>query len=287
VSQPREPLPQEPLPDAGFARLVAVMARLRAEDGCPWDREQTLQTLRKYLIEESHELLDAIDGLGTDATALPAQLPLPQADPEATALLKEELGDVLLQVVFQSRIAQESGWFTVDDVAKGIADKMERRHPHVFGDGSAKTAQEVTRTWEQIKRQEGKGALAGVPRQLPALLRGQRIGEKAARIGFDWPDAAPVLDKVEEELLELREAMASGNRAAMSEELGDLLFALTSLGRKLDLDADAALHGTLDKFTRRFSHVEQQAEARYGRENQATLDQLEALWQEAKRIERA
>ncbi len=278
---------QPSLPDEGFARLVAVMARLRApEDGCPWDREQTLATLRTYLVEESHELLDAIDALGADAKALPADLPRLDADPKLTAELREELGDVLLQVVFQSRIAQESGWFTADDVARGIAEKMIRRHPHVFADAQPTTAGHVRASWEQIKRKEGKSALAGVPRNLPALLRGQRMGEKAARIGFDWPDVEPVLAKVDEELLELREAMASGDRAAMADELGDLLFALTSLARHLQVDAEQALRGTLDKFTRRFGYVEREAEIRYGSDHHSTLDELEALWQEAKRAER-
>lgn len=274
------------LPDEGFSRLVAVMAHLRAPDGCPWDRAQTLETLRTYLLEESHELLDAIDGLGDAGRALPADLPLADVDPVLVEQLREELGDVLLQVVFQSRIAQEAGWFDAADVARGIADKMVRRHPHVFGDASVETAADVSRNWEQIKRREGKGALAGVPRNLPALLRGQRMGDKAARIGFDWPEASGALAKVDEELLELREAMASGDRAAMSDELGDLLFALTSLARHLEIDAEQSLRGTLDKFTRRFGYVEQQVEARHGREHRASLDALEALWQEAKRLER-
>lgn len=274
------------LPDEGFSRLVAVMAHLRAPDGCPWDRAQTLATLRTYLLEESHELLDAIDGLGDAGRALPADLPLPDADPVLVAQLREELGDVLLQVVFESRIAQEAGWFDAIDVARGIADKMVRRHPHVFGDADAETAADVSRNWEQLKRREGKGALAGVPRNLPALLRGQRMGDKAARIGFDWPEASAVLLKVDEELAELREAMASGDRAAMADELGDLLFALTSLARHLEVDAEQSLRGTLDKFTRRFGYVEQQIEARHGREHRASLDALEALWQEAKRLER-
>lgn len=292
------------LPEPGFARLVAVMACLRApEGGCPWDREQTLATLRAYLIEESYELLDALDDLGPAARALPADLPwpvassesvepkaLPAPDAAAVAQFREELGDVLLQIAFQSQIAAEAGWFTADDVARGIADKMVRRHPHVFGEGNAQgdvsTPAQVTSQWEQIKRKEGKGALAGVPRHLPGLLRGQRMGEKAARIGFDWRSPADVLPKVDEELAELRAAIAGGDRDSVQEELGDLLFALTSLARHLDVDAEQALRGTLDKFSRRFAHVETQAELRHGREAQAGLDELEALWQEAKALER-
>lgn len=277
------------LPGPGFARLVAVMASLRAIDGgCPWDRQQTLATLRAYLVEESYELLDALDALGPAAQALPDDLPSTAPDPATVAQFREELGDVLLQVAFQSRIAEEAGWFSADDVARGIADKMIRRHPHVFGDGAAAvaTAAQVTTQWEQIKRKEGKGALAGVPRHLPGLLRGQRMGEKAARIGFDWAAAADVLPKVDEELAELRAAIADGQRDAVQEELGDLLFALTSLARHLDVDAEQALRGTLDKFARRFAHVETRAEARHGRDGQASLDELEAFWQEAKALER-
>lgn len=274
--------------ESGFARLVGVMAQLRAETGgCPWDREQTLASLRTYLIEESHELLDAIDALGNDARALPADLPTARPDPALVAQLREELGDVLLQVVFQARIAEEAGWFTADEVATGIADKMVRRHPHVFAEGDAQTAHEVKDRWEQQKRREGKGALAGVPRQLPALLRGQRIGDKAARIGFDWPDAAQVWAKIDEELAELREAIGQGQPAAISDELGDVLFALTNLARHLQVDAEQALRGTLDKFTRRFEHVERAVESRHGRAYKASLDELEALWQEAKQLERA
>ena len=274
-------------PVGGIDRLVAVMVALRAPDGCPWDRAQSLATLRAYLVEESHELLDAIDALGPAATAIAEQLPA-TADPVAVAQLREELGDVLLQVAFQAQIASENNWFDLNAVANTIADKMVRRHPHVFAkDGTVVDAGDVKTRWEQQKRSEGKGALAGVPRALPGLLRAQRIGDKAARIGFDWPDAAAVWPKIEEELAELHQAEASGDRAAMQDELGDLLFALTSLARHLGIDAELALRGTLDKFSRRFNHVEAQAEARHGRSYQASLQQLEDLWQDAKRLERA
>lgn len=276
------------LPQEGFARLTAVMAQLRAaEGGCPWDREQTLATLRAYLLEESHELLEAIDALGPAAHALPVDVP-PPVEPSAVAHFREELGDVLLQIAFQSRIAEERGWFDAEDVARGIADKMIRRHPHVFQTPEAArhdTAAQVLHAWEQRKRAEGKGALAGVPRNLPALLRGQRMGEKAARIGFDWQDAAAVLAKVDEEFLELREAMQGGDKAAVADELGDLFFALTSLARHTGVDAEQAARGTLDKFTKRFGYVEREVEARYGKTYQATPEQLEALWQEAKLLE--
>lgn len=277
------------LPQDGFARLTAVMASLRAaQGGCPWDREQTLATLRAFLIEESYELLDAIDALGACAHALPNDPPF-AADSVAVAHFSEELGDVLLQIAFQSRIAEEMGWFTADDVARGIADKMVRRHPHVFVTAENEhheTPAQVLDAWEQRKRKEGKGALAGVPLNLPALLRGQRIGEKAARIGFDWPNVTSVLAQVDEELLELREALQEGDKTHIAEELGDLLFALTSLARHAGVDAEQAARGTLDKFTRRFAHVEQGIEAKHGKTYRASLDELELLWQEAKAAER-
>ena len=274
------------LPERGFDRLIAVMAALRAPAGCPWDRDQSLATLRAYLLEESHELLDAIDGLGPAAQAIAVQLPV-VADAAAVAQLREELGDVLLQVAFQAQIAHENQWFDLDAVACTIADKMVRRHPHVFtADATVRDAHDVKDRWEQQKRKEGKSALAGVPRALPALLRAQRIGDKAARIGFDWPDAAAVWPKISEELLELRQAEQSGDRAAMQDELGDVLFAVSSLARHLGVDAEMALRGTLDKFTRRFNHVEAQMEARHGPNCRGDLLELEALWQDAKRLER-
>ena len=277
------------LPEPGFARLIAVMAALRAPvGGCPWDREQTLATLRPYLLEESHELLDAMDHLHAGAQWLPGAA-VPSVDAAALAHFREELGDVLLQIAFQSRVAEECGWFTADDVARGIADKMVRRHPHVFATEDAQhhdNAKQVLDAWEQQKRKEGKGALDGVPRNLPALLRGQRIGEKAARIGFDWPDLGGVLAKVDEEIAELREALDAGDKAHIEEELGDVFFALASLARHAGVDAEQAARGTLDKFTRRFAHVEQGIEARHGKQYRATPEELEALWQEAKALER-
>lgn len=280
------------LPTEGFARLCAVMAALRDPvGGCPWDLEQTLASLRAYLIEESYELIDAIDALGAPSRAAGTDLPIAMGDrvSEAqVAAFREELGDVLLQISFQSQIAKEAGWFDAESVARGIADKMIRRHPHVFDADAAKadSSQVVLQRWEQQKRREGKGALDGVPRNLPALLRAQRVGEKAARIGFDWENAAQVLPKIDEELAELREAIAGADKQAVSDELGDLLFALASLGRHLGVDAEQALRGTLDRFTQRFGHVERSVEERHGKAHRAPLDELEALWQDAKAIER-
>ena len=272
-------------------RLIAVMGQLRAaEGGCPWDLAQSLASLRAFLVEESHELLDASDQLGPAQHWVPPASK-PEADPAAIALFREELGDVLLQIAFQSQIAKELGWFDAHDVATGIANKMIRRHPHVFAVDAEPlqaptTPDDVKVRWEAQKRKEGKGALDGVPRSLPGLLRGQRMGEKAARIGFDWPDAQGCWDKVDEELAELREAAASGDPTAMQDELGDVLFALTSLARHLGVDAELGLRGTLDKFERRFRYVEQQADARWGNQHRASLDELESLWQEAKANER-
>src|SRR5438093_8901666 len=192
-----------------FTRLVDLMARLRAPGGCPWDREQTPASLRPYLLEEVYEVLEAIDA----------------GDP---AHLRDELGDLLLQIVFQSQLATEAGRFTVADVARAIADKLVRRHPHVFGDVQVRDADEVMRNWRRLKAAEREakgetGALAGVPRALPALVRAEQLGEKAGHVGLDWPDATGVLDKVREELAELEAAIAAGERPAIEHELGDLL----------------------------------------------------------------
>ncbi len=278
------------LPQEGFARLIQVMVCLRdPEQGCPWDLEQSLDSLKPYLVEECYEALDAIDQLGPAARALPGERP--EADPAAIASHREELGDVLLQVIFQAQVTADLGWFTAVDVARGIADKLIHRHPHVFGspeqmaadDGQRLTPSKVVDRWEQLKKSDGRGALDGVPRNLPALLRGQRIGEKAARVGFDWLQSHDVLHKVDEELAELRQAMADGDPQEMAAELGDLLFALTSLARHLDVDAEQALRGTLDRFSDRFVHVEE-AMASSG-PARPTPDQLEAMWQQAKRLE--
>jgi tetrapyrrole methylase family protein/MazG family protein len=265
-------------------RLARIMARLRAPGGCPWDREQTLQTLKTYLLEETYETLDAIDS--GDAKAH-----------------REELGDLLLQVVFQSEITNESSGFGLAEVADGISDKLVRRHPHVFSDGSAKTAGEVTQNWERIKAEEraAKGAtksgvLDGIPRSFPALLRALRTGEKAAAVGFDWTSAADVRAKVFEEWRELEEALAhrdAGTRgsvvdvdpakqAHVAEELGDLLFSVANLARHLSVDPEDALRRTLDKFAKRFKHIEEKLETIGKKPSDATIDELERLWEDAK-----
>lgn len=246
-----------------FARLVEVMARLRGPDGCPWDREQDLRSLRRYTLEEAYEVVQAID------------------DGDRTALVGE-LGDLLLQIVFLAQIASEAGDFTVADVADSIVDKLVRRHPHVFGDVAVEDADEVVRNWEEIKhRERGTGSvLDDVPDALPELVRAQKLGSRAARTGLDWPDAVSVLDKAEEELGELRAAMESaGQQDRIEEELGDLLAALTSLARHLDLSAELALSRANRKFEHRFRRLEESLSS--GRVGDR-IQELEAEWERIK-----
>lgn len=241
-----------------FRELVQVMARLRSEGGCPWDLEQTHQSLVKFLQEEAYEAIEAIEALEYPRMC-------------------EELGDLLLQIVFQARIAEERGRFTVDDVCRSIADKMIRRHPHVFGDESLPDAGAVSQRWEQIKLQE-KGAsrqslLDGIPRALPALSAAERVQGRAAEVGFEWPDAASALGKVHEELRELEQATSEERE----DELGDLLFALVSLARQWKLDPEAAVRRTTRKFIRRFQALESRLE---GGLRDVEPDELVRTWRE-------
>lgn len=253
----------------GFAQLVEIMARLRAPDGCPWDREQTFDTIKPYLLEETYEVMQAID----------------ERDwPE----LAEELGDLLLQVVFFSQMAAESGHFNVTDAIEAINSKLIRRHPHVFGDGDAKTSSEVLKKWDEIKTEEKKkkakptGLLASIPKTLPALVEGEHISRKAAGAGFDWPKIDDVFAKMREELTELDEARAGGSNEQIEGEVGDLLFTIINIARFLKVDPEQALRKTNSKFRRRFAHVEQGL----GKPLQeATLDEMESLWLEAKHHE--
>jgi tetrapyrrole methylase family protein/MazG family protein/ATP diphosphatase len=255
---------------ATLTRLVGVMRRLLGEGGCPWDREQTFETVRKYVLEEACEVIDAID----------------QGDRKA---LREELGDLILQVVFVAELARKEKSFAIDDVVAGIVDKLVTRHPHVFGDLDAETADEVLRNWEQIKAKEkaGRGLLDGVPRSLPALVRAQSIGEKVRRVGFDWADVRGSRAKVTEELGELDRAIAEGNTEAIEEELGDVFFALVNLSRHVKVDAEGSLRRTIDKFSTRFAHVEERVKAEHGgwggseRPN-LPLEVLDGYWEEAK-----
>ncbi|MBX7192639.1 MAG: nucleoside triphosphate pyrophosphohydrolase [Sandaracinaceae bacterium] len=275
----REPAPPAPTraPVAAqrgetLPHLVAIMQRLLAPTGCPWDREQTLETLRPFVVEEAHEVVDAID----------------RNDAED---LREELGDLLLQIVFQSELARAKGWFGPDDVVAAISDKMVRRHPHVFGDATAGTAGEVLEAWEKRKAREReakaedarpKGALDGVPTAMPSLLRAVRIGDKAARVGYDWPSASGARDKVREELGELDEAIASGVQERMEDELGDVLFALASWARLSQIDPEASLRRSLDRFTSRFREAERLAHERGTALDAMTDAARDELWHEAK-----
>jgi MazG family protein len=254
-------------------RLLSIMEKLRGPDGCPWDREQTLRTLRPYVLEETYEVLEAIDG----------------GDPREHC---EELGDLLLQIVFQAQLAKEEGTFQFADVANAISDKLVSRHPHVFGDATATDSDAVLRQWAALKREEkkakgrGESVLEGVPREMPALARADRLTEKASRVGFDWPDPAGAREKLREELAELDEAVAAGDRDAIEHELGDVLFAAANLARKLGIAPEEALRGTVARFVSRFGHVERELARRGVPHGEATLAQMDALWDEAKALER-
>lgn len=247
--------------------LVDIMRRLLAPDGCPWDREQTLESLRPYVIEEAHEVVDAID----------------RGD---LSHLREELGDLLLQIVFQSALVEQraDAPFGIDDVIGAICDKLVRRHPHVFGDEQAADSGAVRERWEALKAKEkaGRGVLEGVPRAMPALLRALRVGEKAAHLGLDWPDAAGARAKLDEELTELDDATRQGERDAVERELGDVLFAAVSVGRKHGIDPEAALRRTIDTFSARVGHVEETLRAQRLEPAALSPSELDALWEEAK-----
>ncbi len=262
----------------GIERLHDIMVRLRdPETGCPWDKVQTLETLKPCVLEEAYELISVM------------------SHPEDKDNHVEELGDVLLQVMFQCVMAEEKGEFSFDDVANAISDKLVRRHPHVFGDAVAKDPATVLRNWEQIKQQEHRkelrhSALDGVPADLPAMLKAQRTQEKAARVGFDWKDAKGPLTKIREELSELEAAIDASQDTsldmAVKDELGDLAFAVANLARHLKADAESALDNATRKFSRRFRAVEAGAKAQGRNLKDMTLGEMDALWDEAKRSER-
>jgi len=265
------PLPGKQTGEA-VQRLVGLMQRLLAPDGCPWDREQTLETLVPYLVEETYEVVDALaDGDADDH--------------------REELGDLLLQIVFQSELRFTEGKFGIDDVARGIVEKLVSRHPHVFGEVKVAGADDVVSNWAKLKAAEkakkGKhGALHGVPRSAPALLRATRLGEKAGAVGLDFTDAEGPRAKIDEELRELDEARARGDKAEMEKELGDLLLAVVNLGRKLDLDPESALRGSTDRFTGRFRYIETTLAAEGRAIADASMEELDRLWDAAKVVER-
>ncbi len=258
-----------PLPERGIDRLLQVVDRLRGEGGCPWDREQTLETLKPYLVEECYEVLDALD----------------DGDPDHHA---EELGDVLLQIALHARIRSEESAFTFDDVAHRIADKLIHRHPHVFGDVQVADSREVLANWEQLKAEEkrGRSILAGIPRHLPALQKAQRLQGRAARVGFDWAEVTDVLAKIDEELAETREAIQAADPDHVAEELGDLLFAVVNLARFVDVNAEEALRKTCDKFIRRFRGVESRVRESGQALQDCGLETLDAHWNAVKHEEK-
>lgn len=252
-----------------FADLLEILARLRSpRGGCPWDISRTKEDIGRYLIEEAYELIDA----------------LAEADPRHQC---EELGDLLFQVLFISRIAEEQGEFDISTVLKGIARKMVRRHPHVFGDKKVNTVGEVKIGWEKIKRDlEGRekptGLLSGISRSLPALARAQKITEKAAAVGFDWPDRDGVFAKIEEEIGELRQALKAADTEGVQEEIGDLLFSMVNLARFTGVYAEEALTGSIRKFMDRFAYIEKKLEEKGKTPEGATLEEMDRLWDESK-----
>jgi MazG family protein len=252
----------------GIAEILAVMDRLRGEGGCPWDRAQTERTLRPFLVEETSELLEALD----------------EGD---RAKIEEELGDVLFQVVFHARLGQEAGRYDLGSVGHAIASKLHRRHPHVFGDAKVEGVAGVLATWEQHKKREGrKSAVDGVPTGMAALMRAQRLQEKAARTGFDWKDKRGPIAKLEEEVKEAREAFERGDKAGLEDELGDLLFSIVNVARHLEVGAEDALRGSAKKFERRFRIMEARAAERGEGFAGRPIEELDRLWDEAKAEER-
>ena len=252
--------------EEAFAKLTQIVHRLRAPGGCPWDRKQTPKSLKQYIVEEAYEVLDAIDQ-------------------ESAPALCEELGDLLLQVSLQADIAEEAGTFDIVDVIQGISTKLIRRHPHVFGDTEVSGADEVIANWEQIKQKEkkGRGLFDGLPAHLPALQTAGRMGEKAARIGFDWESIEGVRDKVDEELKEVEEAISEGDKQALSDEIGDLLFSIAQWARHLEIEPEEALRGSCSRFKSRFEVMERLAIHAGQPLQEMDIDTLEALWQQAKK----
>jgi tetrapyrrole methylase family protein / MazG family protein len=260
-------------PAALFDQLLDIMARLRGPGGCPWDREQTRASLKPFLIEEAYEVLDAIDA----------------GEPRALA---EELGDLLFQVIFHAQIAQERGEFAMRDVLRALVDKMVSRHPHVFADAAVSTPTEALAQWETLKQREAtakgrrRSIIDGVPRAMPSLVRAQRTQSKAARVGFDWPDARAAWEKVREEIDEAGEALAAGDPARIREELGDVLFSLVNVARLAAIDAEDVLHGATEKFRRRFTEMEAELSAQGKSVESVPQADLEQAWNAAKAAER-
>jgi tetrapyrrole methylase family protein/MazG family protein len=249
-----------------FQKLLDIMSTLRSEKGCPWDKEQTRESLKPFLIEETYEVFEAID----------------EADPEK---IKEELGDLLFQIVFHCQIAKELGEFDMDDVIKKISSKMIARHPHVFGEEILETSEEVLKQWEYRKKEEGKlkeSILEGIPKEMPALIRAQRLQARAARVGFDWKRIEDVIEKLDEELKEFRSAINSKDQKEIEDELGDIFFVLVNISRFVGVNPEDALRKTISKFISRFRYIEMKAADMNKSLSEMTLDEMDALWDEAK-----
>jgi len=247
-----------------FKRLIKVMERLRKD--CPWDREQTRESIKPFLLEETYEVLEAID----------------EGEPEK---IKEELGDLLFQIIFQCQIAKERGEFTIDDVIEHIANKMVSRHPHVFGDANFRTAEEVLRQWEERKKEEGKqkeSLLEGIPKELPALIRAQKVQSRASKVGFDWKDIKEVIEKLNEELMEFREALEKNDKTEIEDELGDIFFSLVNISRFVGVNPEDALRKTISKFIARFRYIETKSKEKGKDLTEMTLEEMDRLWEEAK-----
>ncbi len=247
-------------------RFEEIIATLRAENGCPWDRKQTHRSLRPHLIEEAYELLDAIESGNPDN-------------------LKEELGDLLLQVYLHAQIAREEGRFSIDDVAESIIGKIIHRHPHVFGEDRVRDAEQVLERWEELKRKEKPervSMLEGIPKGLPALLKAYRVQQKVSRVGFDWERIEDATAKLDEEVAELKEALASKDRDRIEEEAGDMLFSIVNLLRFMEVNPEEALRMTVEKFRGRFMHIEKRADEMGKRLEEMPIEEMESLWREAK-----
>lgn len=249
-----------------FQKLVEIMAMLRSKDGCPWDREQTRESLKPFLTEETYEVLEAID----------------EGEPDK---IKEELGDLLLQVVFHCQIAKENGEFDINDVIKNICEKMIARHPHVFGSARFETSEEVLKQWDERKKEEGKtkeSILEGIPKELPSLLRAQKLQTRAAKVGFDWQRVEDVMEKLEEELHEFRNAIKNKKQKEIEDELGDIFFVLVNVSRFVSVNPEDALRKTISKFISRFRYIEMKALDAGKNLSDMGIEEMDVLWNEAK-----
>jgi tetrapyrrole methylase family protein/MazG family protein len=250
-----------------FNTLIEIMAQLRGPGGCPWDKKQTRESLKPFLVEETYEVLEAIEESDSD-------------------MIKEELGDLLFQIVFHCQVAKELGQFDIFDVIDSISEKMITRHPHVFGDASLETETEVLVHWEKQKKREGKNKksiIDGIPRTLPSLLRAHRLQDRVSRVGFDWVSSEEVIEKLEEEISEFKNAVAEGKKEEIEDELGDILFSLVNISRFIRVNPEDSLRKTIDKFITRFHYIEQKASEKGKTLAEMTLSEMDALWEEAKK----